>query len=887
MRHQRIESLGPLEDVRKKHTKSEVVLSSMFKLPKVQVPQSSKNALSVNPNWSHLNYQNDKSKTNNTYLEIQEILLQQVSLSYPNVLNQVKKFIQQSQMGITLTELTKNSQLIESSINLFTQSIQIILQIIKEKEPKKIELNPPIETEIQRKFSLALMKESNNKIDRETQIVNNELKIINHKLQNELNQLATKLRNLEISMDVELLKEKIKELTEELKQRTLELKIEIQNRDQQLIKHLQKIAQLKSIIQQHDEKIEELQTYINTNQERFTQMETTFMSVYNERYYWKDVSKMLEEDLLSQQMRYQKFLAEEAKSKKKLQLLQRELDQIKIEKSKRVEIPEFNKEAEENLQKLLYLFTKEKFHMVQMKAFIQDKMSKLNEQEQQQYQFMKNLKLDHIYMDRLNKYTYPRQSFLVFYESQIKLIESEYKNINRHKISLNYFAIIRAILDAKFNEFQYLENLQVASKFADFVFSWISTFSLDKYTKQIIQVNQDQLDNIRLDFLMDTLNPKLGQIHEVITFNQFLFEQSSLDEVYYYLHCRYMLFKGQVKNLSRSNFETIMYIKIEQAEQLIQEIMHKYPAEQIIYTKNMIKEMVVTKQKIKLVDSHYVLRILLELYRQERQTRLAVLKEMFHSCLSLQSFGKYGVNYRNFRKIFQFNFPTSSEVEICSLFREAHMCGDGIVTAESFFTAATEQNFFIKQLQLQYLMHPPQVEFYKLSYCEFNLPYLDFYNHYNQIPKKLIQNVCLSMGLEYVNAELNKYYQIIDALFAHPYNIYSLIQMITKLISIFNKVQMLKNLQKAQEEWTSMELEAIRQLVNQIPGVFGLILDLDGEERLNIIQKNQKIRALQLVGKRKALKFYSFISAMLNAKVKHEKQPDASPKRGMRKSGKF
>lgn len=58
MRHQRVESLGPMEEVRKKHTKSEIVLSSMFRLPK------------VNPNWSHFNYQNDNSKTNNTFLEI-------------------------------------------------------------------------------------------------------------------------------------------------------------------------------------------------------------------------------------------------------------------------------------------------------------------------------------------------------------------------------------------------------------------------------------------------------------------------------------------------------------------------------------------------------------------------------------------------------------------------------------------------------------------------------------------------------------------------------------------------------------------------------------------------------------------------------------------------
>lgn len=40
----------------------------------------------------------------------------------------------------------------------------------------------------------------------------------------------------------------------------------------------------------------------------------------------------------------------------------------------------------------------------------------------------------------------------------MKMIENEYKNIEHHKIQLTYFATIRAILDSKYNEFQFVEN---------------------------------------------------------------------------------------------------------------------------------------------------------------------------------------------------------------------------------------------------------------------------------------------------------------------------------------------------------------------------------------------------------------------------------------------
>lgn len=82
------------------------------------------------------------------------------------------------------------------------------------------------------------------------------------------------------------------------------------------------------------------------------------------------------------------------------------------------------------------------------------------------------------------------------------------------------------------------------------------------------------------------------------------------------------------------------------------------------------------------------------------------------------------------------------------------MCGDGNVSAESFFTAANESNFFIKQLQMKSLFKAPFVEYYKIAYCEANLPYLDFINNYSLLPHKLIGDLCIELGLEPVHNEL-------------------------------------------------------------------------------------------------------------------------------------
>lgn len=69
----------------------------------------------------------------------------------------------------------------------------------------------------------------------------------------------------------------------------------------------------------------------------------------------------------------------------------------------------------------------------------------------------------------------------------MKMIESEYRNIEHHRISLTFFATIRAIMDSKHNEFLYnAQTLSSSPKFADFVYAWISTFNIDKQTRKVI-----------------------------------------------------------------------------------------------------------------------------------------------------------------------------------------------------------------------------------------------------------------------------------------------------------------------------------------------------------------------------------------------------------------
>ncbi len=140
-------------------------------------------------------------------------------------------------------------------------------------------------------------------------------------------------------------------------------------------------------------------------------------------------------------------------------------------------------------------------------------------------------------------------------------------------------------------------------------------------------------DESRVTFLLDLLNPKLQTLWEAYTFREFLSEKSSLDELFFYLHCRNLLFEGPVLLHPNASFDVFFYVRIERAEKVMEIMFRTLEANTLQQLKRQINERikVKTSNKIRLIDSGFLLRIFLQFYRIERATRFKMLKEGFYA----------------------------------------------------------------------------------------------------------------------------------------------------------------------------------------------------------------------------------------------------------------
>lgn len=75
-----------------------------------------------------------------------------------------------------------------------------------------------------------------------------------------------------------------------------------------------------------------------------------------------------------------------------------------------------------------------------------------------------------------------------------------------------------------------------------------------------------------------------------------------------------------------------------------------------------------------IVDSAFVLRILLEYYRAERRNRYKLIK-MALQANSIGSGGSKYVSFKLFRKVIQTNFIGTSDLEVATLFRDSFAVG--------------------------------------------------------------------------------------------------------------------------------------------------------------------------------------------------------------------
>ena len=272
--------------------------------------------------------------------------------------------------------------------------------------------------------------------------------------------------------------------------------------------------------------------------------------------------------------------------------------------------------------------------------------------------------------------------------------------------SREYIAAIRGIFDSKYNEFIYYNNHRMYSPFPDFVYSWLNSFTVCPIQKKVKPVNPLDITPIEIrkqKFYQFLGNSYTSKLWDVNAFKDFIGEEYASDELFFYLHSRYVLFGGpQLRTLSGA-IDTICWMRLDQVESSIQKIMSKMDQEQHFTLIRFIRKRARAKDDNLFVDSAFVLKALLDVYRTEKIKRFEAMRTFFTSVSVPGRQGRLSLSFDLFRQYLERSFPFVSEVEKARLYRESWCMGNGYVDGDSFFIIANENILYVESLKIMAL----------------------------------------------------------------------------------------------------------------------------------------------------------------------------------------
>ena len=118
-------------------------------------------------------------------------------------------------------------------------------------------------------------------------------------------------------------------------------------------------------------------------------------------------------------------------------------------------------------------------------------------------------------------------------------------------VSVRFLATLRAILDAKYNEYLLLQSSgtkasrRQLSSLAATVISWLSNFRIGDKNRHPEEIISSELNSETLStFYLKLMSPYLNHNWEVIAFREFLMGSLTRDELLFYLKVRFKLMKG-------------------------------------------------------------------------------------------------------------------------------------------------------------------------------------------------------------------------------------------------------------------------------------------------------------------------------------------------------
>jgi hypothetical protein len=91
-----------------------------------------------------------------------------------------------------------------------------------------------------------------------------------------------------------------------------------------------------------------------------------------------------------------------------------------------------------------------------------------------------------------------------------------------------------------------------------------------------------------------------------------------MDELYFYLECRDLLLKGSQINSNFGSFDSITYVQVSRAEEIIREKLKNYEREMLEKIKILLNSQKKNKNNREFIDVNFVLKLLLEVYSIEK-----------------------------------------------------------------------------------------------------------------------------------------------------------------------------------------------------------------------------------------------------------------------------
>ena len=490
----------------------------------------------------------------------------------------------------------------------------------------------------------------------------------------------------------------------------------------------------------------------------------------------------------------------------------------------------------------------------------------------------------------LPKYQYYKPSFLSLIQNGRQIFEKKTNNFDtnhaENNISTKFLSTLRGILDSKYNEFIIYQDYKSFSKFPEFVYSWLNTYEIHEESRLIKEIcieKSSDPNEILLSFINSLYNPLGMKLWECQNFKEFLEERSSIDELFFFLHCRFLLNRGPTLLKDGASFSYIHYVLYYYAEMIVDLVLKHFDEETKGFIKARLREKAKGKNKKLFIDVSFVLKIMLEYYRLERKQKFHTIKDLFKILLANKIQNKKIIitEFDTFKIFMSKIYPKTTELEKAELFRECWQISNGEITPEIAFTVLTESNFFISTLKLRSLMNlsiskinerlPVKTILNKENYMKS----LDFFNEKFKNEEKLqnffqaLKSGVIELGLERIWSGFEFNWRI----FSDKYKFIDLTEFSGKTPDlIFSRMNELINQIRSIRVFHNhfYEEENLENEWNLFKNAFEGFDERINKEKIKWFEKNNKAKKLQGFIQKRVSKWYILMNNLLN-KMKNKK----------------